>query len=136
LNYAIPIESLRASVEAIRAGKFVAEREQEKKDKVARPLTLTKLGIALVPDVLERTPPYVDHVLAGSPADKAGIRPDDLVLLVGDRLVQSCKALVSELEAIDEDDEIRLTILRGSDLSELTLRRETSESPALKGVQP
>ena len=55
--------------------------------------TLAMLGIVLVPDVLERTPPYVDDVRAGSPAAAAGVRPDDLILLLGDRLIQSCKAL-------------------------------------------
>ena len=45
----------------------------------------------LIPDVLERTPPYVDHVRPGSPADAADIRPDDLIVLLGDRLVQSAR---------------------------------------------
>ena len=136
LNYAIPIDSLRASAEAIREGKFVAERETEGTKKAERPLNLTMLGIALVPNVLERTPPYVDHVQAGSPADKAGVRPDDLILLLGDRLIQSCKALVADLEGIDEDDEIKLTVLRGQELSELTLRRETAEPSLPKEGRP
>ena len=32
---------------------------------------LASLGLVLVPDVLERTPPFVDAVRAGSPAAKA-----------------------------------------------------------------
>ena len=53
--------------------------------KSSHPLTLEKLGIVLVPDVLERTPPFVEKISDGSPADKAGIRPDDLIVLLGDR---------------------------------------------------
>ena len=76
----------------------------------------------LVPDVLERTPPYVDRVLPGSPAEKAGVRPDDLILLLGDRLIQSCKALAAELEYIDYEDAVKLTVLRGQELIEFPLR--------------
>ena len=94
LNYAIPIEQLRRSVDEIRAGKFVARQQNEPEKKPPHALKLPLLGITLVPDVLERTPPYVDAVRAGSPAAVAGIRPDDLIVLVGDHLVQSCKALL------------------------------------------
>jgi S1-C subfamily serine protease len=136
LNYAIPIDSLLASTDAIRAGKVVVEREAEAGKKTERPLDVTMLGLSLVPDVLERTPPYVDHVCPGSPADLAGVRADDLILLLGDRLIQSCKAITGELENVDEDDEVRLTILRGHDLIEVTLRRSANASTATKKGQP
>ena len=79
------------------------------------------LGIVLVPDVLERTPAYVDQVRPGSPAARAGLLPDDLVLLVGNHLTQSCKALQKELEMIDRGDPVKLTVLRGQELVEVTL---------------
>jgi len=122
LNYAMPIGQLRESVEAIRAGRFVAERPEEPAGKPARPLELSLLGIVLVPDVLERTPPYVDLVRPGSPAAEAGIRPDDLILLVGDRLIQSCKALQEELGMIDFEDPVKLTVLRGQEFHEITVQ--------------
>ena len=87
-----------------------------------RSLELASLGIVLVPDVLERTPPYVDYVEPGSPAAAAGIRPDDLVLLLGVRLIQSCKALRAELEYIDYEDAVRLTVLRDQELREILLQ--------------
>ena len=34
----------------------------------ANPLSLAALGIVLVPDVVTRTPPYIDRVVANSPA--------------------------------------------------------------------
>jgi serine protease Do len=126
LNYAIPINELRPSVEAIRAGKFVATPEPAAK-KPARPASPAALGIVLVPDVLERTPAFVDQVRPGSPAARAGLLPDDLVLLVGNRLTQSCKALQQELEAIDRGDPIKLTVLRGQELVDLTLPASEAE---------
>ena len=121
LNYAVPIDELRKSVDEIRAGKFVARKPEEaekKPEKAHKPATL---GLLLVPDVLERTPPFVDEVAPGSPAQRAGLQPDDLIVLMGDRLIQSCKNLVSELEYIDHEDPVKLTIIRGHDLVEVTL---------------
>ena len=94
-------------------------------------MDLARLGIVLVPDMLERTPAYVDEVRPGSPAARAGLRPDDLVLLVGDHLTQSCKALRTELEMIDRDDRVHLTVLRGQELIEVVLEppEEEPEKP-------
>jgi serine protease Do len=120
LNYAIPIGEIRASVDQIRAGKFVVRREEAVK-KPARGLTPESLGIVLVPDVVERTPPYVDRAVPGSAAAAAGVRPDDLVVLVGDRLVQSCKALRSELQLIPFADKVKMTVLRAQEMLQVVL---------------
>lgn len=133
LNYALPIEELRQSVGEIRAGKFVARREPDAGKKPQRSLELASLGIMLIPDVLERTPPYVDHVRSGSAADQAGIRPDDLIVLLGDRLVQSCKMLASDLEYVDYEDAVKLTVLRGQELIEVSLRSSGDVKPTKKG---
>jgi S1-C subfamily serine protease len=133
LNYAVPIDELRHSVDDIRAGKFVANRDPQAEKKPQRSLDLALLGIVLVPDVLDRTPPFVDRVQPGSPAAKAGLRPDDLIVLSGEHLIQSCKALRSELEYIDYEDEVKLTVLRGQDLLQFTLRPARNENPPKKG---
>ena len=67
------------------------------------------------------TPPYVDQVLPGSPAAEAGLRPDDLVVLVDDRLVASCQDLAQALRRIDAADPVRLTLLRQQELIEIEL---------------
>ena len=121
LNYAVPIREVRDSVGQIRSGKFVVRRPEDSAKKPARGLTVGMLGIVLVPDVVERTPPYVDQVVPGSPAARSGIQPDDLVVLVGNRLVQSCKALRKELQYIDFEDRVRLSVLRAEDMREIVL---------------
>ena len=133
LNYAVPIDEIRRTVDEIRAGKFVAQRVPEAEKKPQRPVDLAALGIVLVPDILDRTPPFVDRVQPGSPATKAGIRPDDLIVLLGDHLIQSCKVLHAELEYIDYEDEVKLTVLRGQDLLEFTLRSAGDARPPKKG---
>jgi S1-C subfamily serine protease len=129
LNYAVPIDELRRSVDEIKAGKFVAKRDTQAEKKPQRSVDLASRGILLVPDILDRTPPFVDRVQPDSPAAEAGVRPDDLIVLVGDHLVQSCKSLRSELEFIDYEDEVVLTVLRGQDLLELTLRAPGETKP-------
>ena len=122
LNHAIPIGELRGSVEEIRSGKFIASRQDDQRKKPGRSLEVSMLGVVLVPDVVDRTPPYVDRVRPGSPADREGIRPDDLVVLLDDRLIQSCKSLAGELEYVDREDPIRLTVLRDGELLEVSLK--------------
>jgi S1-C subfamily serine protease len=122
LNYAIGIEEFRGSVEAIRGGKFIAQRDAGSNPKPPQALTLEALGIVLVPDVLERTPPFVEQIRTGSPAEKAGIQPDDLVVLIGDMLVQSCKQLRSDLEYVDALDSVKITVQRDRELMEFDLR--------------
>jgi len=124
LNYAIPIGELRESVAALRAGRSVGRRESESAGKPARSLDLESLGIELIPDVLERTPPFIDGVRPGSPAAKAGLRPDDLILLLDDRLTQSCKGLAAELEYVGFDQKVSLSVLRDGELLVFSLRAE------------
>lgn len=123
LNYAIPISELRETVGQIVSGEFIPpDMREEVIPKAEKPMNLDMLGIVLVPDVLERTPPFVDEVRIGSPAAAAGMRPDDLILFVNDhRLIQSCKALTEELQFIDRDDPIKLTVIRGQELVEFEL---------------
>jgi serine protease Do len=130
LNYAIPIAELHRSVDEIRGGKFVARQEAETSKKPDRPLDLQRLGLVLVPDVVERTPPFVEGVRPDSPAAKAGLRADDLLMLVGDRLVASCKAVQTELGYIDFEDRVKVTALRGQELVEFVLQSSApGESP-------
>jgi serine protease Do len=120
LNYALPIAEIEASVAQIEAGAFTPALDKVDATKPELAYSLELLGIRLVPDVLDRTPPFVESVREGSPAARAGIRPDDLVLLLNDQLIQSCAALREELEYIDIDGEVQLTLLRGDDVPELS----------------
>ena len=61
-------------------------------------------------------------MLAGSPAAKAGIQPDDLMVSVGERLVPSCKTLAAELAYVDFEDQVKITVLRGQQLLEFVLQ--------------
>jgi S1-C subfamily serine protease len=126
LNFAIPTPEIISSIDAIRSGKNPANTKEAKPKKPDNPLTLDRLGIVLIPNVLDRTPPFVDDVRSGSPAAGAGIHADDLILLVDSQVVQSCAAVQKELSQIEADAEVRMTLMRGNDLVEVQL----------KGAQP
>ena len=66
------------------------------------PFALFWRGLVMVPDVVFRTPAYIDRVIPGSQAAAAGLRAGDLVLFVNDRLVQSCRTLNEELGLLEE----------------------------------
>jgi serine protease Do len=71
LNYALPVSAFASSVEDMMAGRFTPP-ELSQVDQPDDPQSLTRLGIVLVPDVVVRTPPYIDRVVANSPAARAG----------------------------------------------------------------
>lgn len=128
LNYAIPIHELRSTAERILEGKF--ERAREVPPLAAsEAASLPLIGVVLVPEVLERTPPYVDRVLASSPAAAAGVRPDDLIVFVGGTLVQSSKGLREELARTERDAPIKLMLLRGQELVEVVLQPREAPTP-------
>lgn len=122
LNYALPIGALRTSVDDILAGKLTTTKRHEDAKQPKDHYTLSSLGIELVPDVLAKTPPFIDRVVRDTPAAKAGLKADDLIIFVGPRIAPSCKAVVQELGFIDRFDEVRLTVQRGQELLEVTLR--------------
>jgi serine protease Do len=120
LNYAIPIDELSESVSQILAGKFRPSQDQPD-IKPEEAVALDDLGLVLVPDVLERTPPYVELVRDDSPADRAGVKPDDLIVFVGENLVHSCKGFGDELAHVERGTAIKLVLMRGQELVEVEI---------------
>ena len=79
------------------------------------------LGLVLVPDLLDRTPPFIETVVADSPAARAGLRPDDLVIAVGGRSVASRAALQRALAALAAGDAVQLSVVRSGTIVECDL---------------
>ena len=122
LNYAIPIAELSQSVHDIRAGKLIPRGEDDGRKPSLDPWGLNLLGVTLVPNVLDKTPPFVDRIRPGSPAEQAGLRVDDLILFINDGIAASCRALTDELTYIDRDEELRFLVQRDRELVEVQIR--------------
>lgn len=123
LNYAVPAAALRKTIGDIIAGRRTTTAENLAptlpRDKSHNPDTL---GIVMIPDVLETTPAYVDDIVPDSPAERAELRPDDLVLLVNGKRVESQRSLRTLLRSIDRRDDVELTIQRDTEILPVVLR--------------
>jgi serine protease Do len=107
LNYALPADELARGCREIASGTASAPAPAD-----AAPLDPRLLGAVLVPDLLDRTPPFVESVVPGSAAARAGLRPDDLVIAVDGRSVASRAAVQQALGGLAAGDPVRFTVMR------------------------
>jgi S1-C subfamily serine protease len=78
------------------------------------------LGVVFVPNILERTPAYVEDIVPGSPAAKAGFRPDDLISFVDGEPVVSINAFNDWMRKHTRPGTpIRVEVRRGESLQTL-----------------
>lgn len=132
INYAVPIQ---AKVEVVRNEKtekvdlasFVREgmagtyRQSEKR---VRKDQGGYHGIVLVPNAVSSTPPYVEEVIPNSPAAKAGLRPDDLIVYVDGELVTSIKAFREMMKVVGPGTDVKLEVQRSNKLQSIKLTVE------------
>ena len=90
-------------------------------------------GIIFVPNILERTPAYVEDIIAGSPAAKAGIRPDDLISFVDGEPIVSIKSFNEWIKKNTRTGTvIRVEVRRGEALQ--TIEMTLAAQPAKPAV--
>ncbi|MCE9552438.1 MAG: S1C family serine protease [Planctomycetes bacterium] len=126
LNYALPIEPLRAAVDDIQAGRSRPASPDEGRQ-ARHPLDFAALGLLLVPNVVDSTPPFVESVRPGSPAAKGSIMVDDLILFVNDRLVQSRRDVRDVCRGTEAGSPVHLTVRRGQELKVLAIEPSMGE---------
>lgn len=122
LNYSIPIPELKTAIEEIISGNFRSQRQPLDEPAAERRYSPIDFGMVMVPDVLFRTPAYVNALVDGSAADKAELQPDDLVLFVNDELVQSVKELLTAFGRLEAGDTLRLVVRRNDQLQTFELK--------------
>lgn len=131
LNYALPVDAIAPSVEAILAGRDMPS-EMTELERPENPLSFAALGIVLVPNIVARTPPYVDYVIPDSPAAAAGIRPDDLLVMFDSQLATSCRQALRLVEQREHDSTVRVVVLRDEALLDFPLRAKVAAEPATR----
>ncbi|MDB5312299.1 MAG: serine protease [Gemmataceae bacterium] len=142
INYAIPVgakvtitvkvkekdkeeeRTLTLSLPDFVARGMKGEYKPTRRDPAGRPGDGGWSGIVFVPNILSRTPAYVEDVIPGSPAAKAGLRPDDLISFVDGEPIVSITAFQDFLRVRTRPGTtIRVDVRRGEALQtvEMTL---------------
>ncbi len=140
INYAIPIQtaveiqrdekpvkvSMSSFVDLSIRGKYKPsdDREKGKKDKGGYH------GIVFVVNAVPTTPPYVEEVVPDSPAAKAKLRPDDLIVYVDGELVSSIKGFRELLRHKGPDETVKLEVQRGNRL--VGIEMKLAQQPKVK----
>lgn len=92
-------------------------------------------GIIFVPNILERTPPYIEDVIPGSPAAKAGLKADDLVSFIDGEPINSIKVFQEFIKKSTRPGmTIRLEVRRGEALQ--TVEMLLGTQPARTAAPP
>jgi serine protease Do len=120
VNYALPIEVVHASVERMKSGAaFSPTTELAVAEK---PHKLNELGMTLIPDVLPKTPVFIDEVRSGSLAELSGLKANDLILLLNDQRIDSRKNFERLLGSLNRADSFELLVQRGQELIRIQVR--------------
>jgi serine protease Do len=140
LNYAIPVNAAVSVTLKVKEGEkdvektvnisfpdFVAKGMKGEYKPAPRDKNASKgeggwSGLVFVPNILSRTPAYVEAVIPDSPAAKAGFRPDDLISFVDGEPIASIAAWQEHLRSFTRPGTtIRVDVRRGESLSTLTM---------------
>ncbi len=122
INYAMPVTDLRETVGQIITGNYKSKDDAKVGDeRNPRRYDPLDFGLVMVPDVVPRTPAYIDSVQADSDSAKAGLQPDDLVLFVNGKLIQSARTFKDEVGRLEAGDNLEIVVRRGAQLETVKL---------------
>jgi serine protease Do len=121
INYAVPVQSLASFVEKGRKGEY---KPIVKPKQLAGPTGYH--GLILVPNVVERTPPFVEDTIPGSPAARAGLKPDDLIVYVNGDKITSVKEFRDLVDKAGPGTIFKIEVRRGDKLTTVDLKLESA----------
>ncbi len=119
VNYAIPLQVLQKPIQQMIDGTYKYSSTDEKDNpNQFKPIDF---GIVMIPNIVYKTPSYIDKVVSGSSAEKAGLKKNDLIVFVNDELVQSNRNLLREFNKIKPGDRIDLVVRRENKLVTISI---------------
>lgn len=130
INYAIPLNARITVAQPDGKSATVSILDLLEKKEKYKPLAPPKKnegpgvysGIILVADPVERTPPFVEDVVPGSPADKAKLQADDLIVYVDGVLVADIRTFYDVLSRYQPNQTVKLEIQRDRKLQTIELK--------------
>lgn len=121
LNYVVPIQELQPRIDEIISGKFSSSSFDNALPSPEVTISALELGLILVPDVVYRTPAYIDQIVPGSIASQGDLRPDDLIVFVNNEVVPSIRAFQAELAKARPGSALAIVVRRGKLLVSVSL---------------
>jgi serine protease Do len=119
LNYALPTEEVARGYRGVLGAG--PDQPGTGPDPDSAPSDVALLGIVLVPDLLDKTPPFVESIRGGSSAARAGLRADDLLVALNGRSVASRAAVQQRLATLAVGDPVHVTVIRNGSIVECDL---------------
>ncbi len=125
VNYAVPLTTLAPVVELLRAGKRVDSKPKDATADVAmisdQELT-ARFGLTMLPNVVERTPAWIDAIAEDSIASTAGLQRGDLIVLLDDAVITSVTNFQQQLATFRSGQRVAVTVNREQELVAIELR--------------
>jgi serine protease Do len=118
LNYALPVEEIAAFLAAAESG--------DREEAVTPPAATARvdLGIRLFDLGGRVRPAYVERVRPGSPAARAGVQADDLIVSLNGQPIATCEEYSQRLGALPAGRPVELLLKRGQQLLTVTIDPE------------
>jgi S1-C subfamily serine protease len=88
---------------------------------VSRPQAPAEMGV------------LISNIVPDGPAEKAGIKPQDVVVAINDRRIATYKQMVSMMKQISPDNEVSLKVKRGNEYKHL--KAKLTSPPAIEPEQ-
>lgn len=128
-NYAIPGDVLHkfyleATSTAEAPADAASKRFRKGLDRTAASLDRVNLGIRVSQVGYRRVLPFVERVRPDSPAERAGLRKDDLILSVNGRSIADAAAYKARLRLLTPEDSVDLVIRRGRSILAIHIEPE------------
>ena len=111
LNYAIPNSILHNFITSDNTKQELAQVVNEE----------VELGIKLFAHGGRNSPAYIDRVKRGTPAHKAKLRSDDLLISIGGQKIGNLRDYQATLKTLKADEETIVVVKRGAELLRLTI---------------
>ena len=125
VNYAVPLTTLKPVIETLLSGKKPESRPNDADAigaRISDQQLTARFGLTMLPNVVERTPAWIDSVAKDSIAEKSGLQRGDLIVLVNDAIITSVTDFQQQLAAFRSGERVSLTINREQQLLPVELR--------------